>query len=76
MTLRIAGFGSLLRVLWSWPLRALACAGLYRHALAGCRGRAGVQRRVEACKVLCRSLCNVVQCEAAVVCVVPVVYGR
>ena len=72
----IAAFGVLLRALWSRSLLARAHAGLNQRACAACRDRAGVQQRVAVCRVLCRSLCNVVQCEADVVCVVPVVHGR
>ena len=76
MTLQMAAFGSLLRALCSRALLVLAHAGPNHHACAGRRVRVGVQQRVAVCKVLCRSLCNVVQCEVAVVCVVLVVYGR
>ena len=72
----MAAFGSLLRALRLRALLALSHMGLKHHAFAGCRVRVGVQQRVAVCRVLCRSLCNVVQCEVAVVCVVSVVYGR
>ena len=75
-TSRMAAFGSLLRALRLRALLALSHTGLNHHAFAGCRVRVGVQQRVAVCRVLCRSLCNVVQCEVAVVCVVSVVYGR
>ena len=75
-TSRMAAFGSLLRALRLRALLALSHTGLNHHAFAGCRVSVGVQQRVAVCKVFCRSLCNVVQCEVAVVCVVSVVYGR
>ena len=73
-SLRMAVFGVLLLALRSRSSLALVCAGPRCHAFAGRRGRARVQRRGTACRVLCRSLCDVVQCGAAVACVVPAVH--
>ena len=73
---RSAAFGSLARALRSLSLLARACAGPRRHALAACRGRAGVQRHVAACSCVVRSWCNYVQCCANVACVVPRVHAR
>ena len=74
--LQSAAFGVLPRAVWALSLRARACAGPRRHALAVHRGRAGVQWRVAACKCVVRSWCNVVQCCANVACVVPSVRVR
>ena len=57
--LQSAAFGVLPRAVWALSLRARACAGPRRHALAVHRGRAGVQWRVAACKCVVRSWCNV-----------------
>ena len=61
-SLRMAVFAVLLRVVRSRSPRARACAGPRRHALEGCRGRAGVRWCVAACGALCRSCCHCGQC--------------
>ena len=53
--LQSAAFGVLPRAVWALSLRARACAGPHHHAFAVRRGRAGVQRRVAACRSVVRS---------------------
>ena len=71
----------------AWPKAhqpMVACGGLWRPMAAKSSPKVNqpvapcgaVQRPVAACGVLCRSWCNVVQCVACEVCVVPVVHVR